>query len=177
MRRFIIPAVVVVVIVWVAYQALTTQRGATYVSVGLSTPPEYQPYCDAARAELRTWLAQRGFSAEPSRGQRSSGARKERVEWFVGQHADSQPFHVVLIIPEGGDSGVHAHVEWFFRGLSFRVAASDRRAQEFAEMLRDWFQDYERRHPLQKNAAKPIYGPACQGAQVNKTAVKLRRVW
>ena len=155
MRRFIIPVVLVGLLAWSGYHWLTTQRSGTYISAGLSVPAEYEPHCDVARSELRTWLAQRGFSPEPSRGQRFSGAvgSKERVEWFVGQHAGSSPFHVVLIIPESGSSGVHAHVEWLFHGLRFRVAASDRRAQEFAEMLRDWFQDYERRHPLQRNAA------------------------
>ena|SRR5437867_10417780 len=153
MSRFIIPVIVAVFVGWAAFLALTTQRGATYVSIGLSVPEDHQPYCDAAFAELRAWLGQRGFTPEPSRGLRSSGAPKERVEWFVGRHGGSAPFHVVLIIPEGGRSGVHAQVEWFFRGFYPRVTASDRDARAFAEMLRYWGQEYGRRHPLQTNAA------------------------
>ena len=109
----------------------------------------YKKYFTDARQALEAWLPKQGFQSTPvlnARGDVRYGAIYEA--WYVGSHQGSRPFLVKLELGGQNQVGLGASVDWDYRGLKWTMPQDRDRARAFGGLLKQWWNDYTRDHPI-----------------------------
>jgi hypothetical protein len=157
MRRCAIILSILALLAIVIFPALKTHKGSMVTAFGESTwrSKPYDTYYDTARNELRLFLNSNGFCRVL--GQQNiiwAGVHtpKETEEIYRGTSNDSEPFDVVLRIPEGNSCGIDASVLWDYRDYTWKVESSVHKAEAFVDVLARWWEKYQLGHPIKRAA-------------------------
>jgi len=89
----------------------------------------------ADRQQLYDYLTSRGFARVPATGSLDTA---EPRETFRGGSQGSRPFLVTVSTRPGEEYGVHVETSYEYRGFTWSVDDSARKAREFAESLDHW---------------------------------------
>jgi len=89
----------------------------------------------ADRNELHDSLTSRGFALAPASPQSNNAQPQER---FRGTFHGSRPFFVTISTKTADTYGVYVETAYDFRGFTWSVDDSSKKAQEFADTLNRW---------------------------------------
>jgi len=147
-------ALMVLVCVAGANNALTTTRGSGNVAFGTATArtPEYAAYFDRVGRELDGYLQAQGLSPTSTKPSHGYDVHDHYVAqkntWYVKEEGSKRGLSVLVVQPTENMSGIDVEVQWLARDYSWEVNSLESQARDLQTEITARWQQYKKDNPI-----------------------------